>query len=64
MGLPYLNLDEAGTSAAKQLVGESVSGVILATVLHPLLCDPFAPWMTEEVKAETKKGDRWKQLEC
>ena len=59
MGLPHLNLDDIGTNAAKQLVGESVSGDILATVLHPLLCDASAPWMTEEDKLEAKKAKVW-----
>ena len=62
MGLSHRNLDEVGTNAARQLVGESVSGVILATVLHPLLCDPSAPWMTEEDKPEAKKSKVWRRM--
>ena len=62
MGLPHWNLDDVGTNAPRQLVGESVGGVILATVLHPLLCDPSAPWMTEEDKPEAKKSNVWKRM--
>ena len=52
MGLPFVQIARSGDGDSGQLnslLGECVSGCVLARVFHPLLADANAPWMAPDV---------------